>query len=145
MMKRIVVSGCLGFMPCRYDGRVLNVRRIKTLAGRARLVPVCPEEAIGLGTPRKKIRLVRTRHGIRLIQPSTGTDLTAQMRSFARAFLKKTGKADGLILKKKSPSCGIGDVKVYSSAKSRKTVGRGTGIFAAEILKTKGVQYVQCI
>ena len=144
-MKKKVISACLGFEHCRYDGRLSGARGIKKRAGGVKFYPICPEVAIGLGVPRARIRLVKTAQGIRLIQPSTGKDLTAKMRRFGKSFLKKAGRVDGFILKSKSPSCGIGNVKIYSGPKSRKPVARGTGIFAALILKTKGVQHVQCI
>ena len=135
-MKKIVVSSCLGFTPCRYDGKMLKARWPRSLKENVKFLPVCPEAAIGLGIPRNKIRLVKTRHGIRLIQPVSGADFTEKMRRFARSFLKRSGKIDGFILKRKSPSCGIDSVKVYSSLKSRKPVKiKGAGIFASEALK----------
>lgn len=144
-MKKIVISKCLGFAPCRYDGKILKLRWAADISGKVKFIPVCPEVEIGLGVPRKKIRLVRTARGVRLIQQSTGRDLTGKMRRFSRRFLKGTGKADEFILKGKSPSCGIGDVKIYQKANSRKPSARGTGIFAQEVLKTKGVKNVKRI
>ena len=71
----VVVSNCLGFAACRYDGQVVEDGFVATLGRHARLVTVCPEVEIGLGVPRDKIRLVGTGAGQRLVQPGTGRDL----------------------------------------------------------------------
>lgn len=135
-MKKIAVSACLGFERCRYDGKMVKMRRAIRPGEKVEYLPICPEVAIGLGVPRRKIRLVKAKRGIRLIQPSSGAELTGKMRKFAASFLKRNRDVDGFILKSKSPSCGVGDVKVYSSASSCKPLNmKGTGIFASEILK----------
>ena len=54
----VVVSKCLGFDACRYDGEVVEDGFVARLDRHARLVTVCPEVEIGLGVPRDKIRLV---------------------------------------------------------------------------------------
>ncbi|MCP4249485.1 MAG: DUF523 domain-containing protein, partial [bacterium] len=72
----VIVSRCLGFDACRYDGEVVEDDFVARLASRARLVPLCPELEVGLGVPREKIRLVGTGPGRRLVQPATGRDLT---------------------------------------------------------------------
>jgi len=176
MKPKIVISKCLGFAACRYDGRMARRAKMRDLRRYIDFQPVCPEAAIGLGVPRKKIRLVQTTRGLRLVQPATprrvprpkavalargrpepfdkltvpqtvpskvearsrGTtkkDLTARMRKFSRSFLGSLGKVDGFILKSRSPSCGIGNVKIYRSTKSRRPVSKGRGFFAAEVMR----------
>jgi uncharacterized protein YbbK (DUF523 family) len=108
----VVVSKCLLGERCRYDGKMLSLPWIKELDLRVRFVPVCPENGIGLPVPRDPIRLVKTDQGIRLVQPLTGRDLTAKMRSFSRRFLKELA-VDGFILKVGSPSCAVRDAAVY--------------------------------
>ncbi len=135
-MKKMVVSACLGFENCRYDGKMSRTRIAARSGQKIIFLPVCPEASIGLGVPRKKLRLVNSAGGARLIQPHTGADLTGKMRNFTRRFIRSAGKIDGFILKKRSPSCGMGDVKMYSSAASRKPLAsRGTGLFAAESIR----------
>ena len=48
-----------------------------------RLLPVCPEVGIGLGTPRPTIRLSKGENGVRLIEPRSGKDLTDAMVAWA--------------------------------------------------------------
>jgi len=134
----IVVSKCLGFAACRYDGGMKRCPLIEKLRGKAIFKPVCPETAIGLGIPRGRIRLVRRGEKIRLVQEATGKDITGRMTRFSRSFLRSLKNIDGFILKSKSPSCGIGDVKIYDSVRAKRPVSRkGTGIFAAVILQSK--------
>ncbi len=53
------ISKCLEFEMCRYDGSRINNNFVRNLKKFVDFVPVCPEESIGLGTPRKPIRLVK--------------------------------------------------------------------------------------
>ncbi len=108
---RIVISKCLGFEPCRFNGEILQDRFVSELAGHVDFVPVCPEVEMGLGTPRPAVRLVSSSQGLRLIQPSTGADLSDSMRRFSSDFLVSLADVDGFVLTHRSPSCGIGDAK----------------------------------
>ena len=57
---RIAVSACLLGEPCRYDGRAKPCAAVQGLASRGHeLVPVCPEVAGGLPTPRTPCEIVR--------------------------------------------------------------------------------------
>ena len=57
---RIAVSACLLGEACRYDGRSKPCARVQELAADGHeLVPVCPEVAGGLPTPRTPCEIVR--------------------------------------------------------------------------------------
>lgn len=57
---RIAVSACLLGEACRYDGRSKPCARVQELAALGHeLVPVCPEVAGGLPTPRTPCEIVR--------------------------------------------------------------------------------------
>jgi hypothetical protein len=47
----------------------------------------------------------------RLLQPATGRDVTVPMERFSKNLLDNVEPVDGFILKSRSPSCGIKDVK----------------------------------
>lgn len=130
---RVVVSRCLGFDACRYDGSILRDRLIELLEPHVEFVDVCPEAQIGLGTPRLPLRLVQVGDERRLLQPGTDTDATGDMRKFTEAFLDTAGKVDGFLLKSRSPSCGISDVKIYATAERSAAIGKGAGLFASAI------------
>ncbi|UOE92227.1 DUF523 and DUF1722 domain-containing protein [Alkalihalobacillus sp. LMS39] len=132
----VVVSRCLEFSACRYNGDKLSDQTVCRLKPYVTFVPVCPEIEIGLGTPRETIRLIADGEESKLIQPKTGVDLTAAMTEFSTEFLQEQTDVDGFILKNRSPSCGITDAKVYQSEnKSAHVVKTGSGLFTSEILQ----------
>jgi uncharacterized protein YbbK (DUF523 family) len=55
----IVISRCIEFDPCRYDGSKIPSPLVAHLRSFADCIPVCPEVEIGLGTPRATVRIVR--------------------------------------------------------------------------------------
>ncbi|MDP7384455.1 MAG: DUF523 and DUF1722 domain-containing protein, partial [Nitrospinota bacterium] len=134
----VVISKCLEFEACRYDGEVIPFPWMNRLKPHVRFVPVCPEVEIGLGIPRGPIRIVSAGNRKRLVQPSAGKDLSAEMRKFAKDFRVSLGEeADGFILKSRSPSCAVDDAKVFPGAKADSHVGRGAGLFAENILRRR--------
>ncbi|MCX8047210.1 MAG: DUF523 and DUF1722 domain-containing protein, partial [Anoxybacillus gonensis] len=131
----VVVSECLGFSPCRYNGDQLNDEVVHKLAPFVQFIPVCPEVRIGLGTPRETIRLVQDGEQVRLVQPSTEMDITERMNEFSASFLTQLTNVDGFILKSRSPSCGMKDVKIYRSEQKGPASGKGSGMFAKHVLQ----------
>ena len=136
---RIVVSECLNLAACRYNGEVIRDSFLARLAPHVEFLPVCPEVAIGLGTPRPPVRLVaasKDSPDVRLIQPARGNrDLTQRMRTFSRHFLDALTGVDGFILKKASPSCAVKDAKRFPSPGKSPSLGKGPGLFASDVLQ----------
>jgi len=129
----VVVSQCLGFAAVRYDGQILKSRFVEALRDAVNFMQVCPEVGMGLGVPRDPIRIEVVEGERRLIQPSTGRDLTDGMRDFSDAFLGPLRGVDGFILKSKSPSCGLSDTKIYAEGGESGPLGRGPGLFAEAV------------
>ena len=130
---RIAVSGCLLGESVRYDG---GHRRSATITGALgsvfELVSECPEVGIGLGVPRPKIRLEAGATGTRLLG-SRNENLTPLMDRYAGEAAERFRDAGvaGVVLKSRSPSCGMGDVKLHREGS---VVGEnGTGVFATGI------------
>jgi uncharacterized protein YbgA (DUF1722 family)/uncharacterized protein YbbK (DUF523 family) len=130
---RVVVSRCLGFEACRYNGQTIPDRFLRLLSPHAEIVTVCPEVEIGLGTPRDPIHIVAEARGLRLLQPTTGLDLTERMVEFRERWLAGISDVDGFVLKGRSPSCGITDAK-YQTPERNAPPGKGPGMFAAGVL-----------
>ncbi|HQH12755.1 MAG TPA: DUF523 and DUF1722 domain-containing protein, partial [Candidatus Sumerlaeota bacterium] len=130
----VVVSKCLGFAACRYNGECLPDVFVERMKPYVEFRPVCPEMEIGLGVPRDPIRVVLLNNELRLIQPSTGKDVTDKMRQFADSFISGVSEADGFLLKSRSPSCGINSVKVYPGlGKAGAILQKGKGFFAGVV------------
>lgn len=134
MTKPIVVlSHCLAREACRYNGEALYDPVVEALKDHVTFRPVCPEVAIGLGVPRDPVQLVARGAGVALLQPATGRDLTDTMKTFAERWLDGLGLVDGFLLKGRSPSCGIAQVKVRAKPEGP-VLRRGHGVFAQAVL-----------
>ena len=136
---RIAVSGCLLGEAVRYDGGHRRHSYVEeSLAVVFELVSECPEVGIGLGTPRPPIRLERVAPdaagaaGTRLVG-SRGEDLTRRMEDYAREAARRFAAAGvaGIVLKARSPSCGMGDVKVHEDGVL--AAEDGDGVFARQL------------
>ena len=130
----VVISRCIDFDSCRYNGQVIRTSLREELEPFVELRPICPELEIGLGVPRDPVRLIRHADGARMVQPSTGRDLTEAMGSFATGFLDSVAEVDGFILKSRSPSCAVRNSKVFHSDAEDAGHDSGPGLFAAQVL-----------
>ena len=136
-MENLLISACLLGVECKYSGgsNALPEETIEKLRARYRLIPVCPETAGGLPTPRDPSE----RLGERVVS-CRGADVTAQFKKGAEAALtlaRRYGCTTAL-MKEHSPSCGSG--LIYDGSFSGKLV-KGDGC-AAELLKAAGVSVV---
>ncbi|MFA5143614.1 MAG: DUF523 and DUF1722 domain-containing protein [Candidatus Omnitrophota bacterium] len=135
---RLFASKCLGFAACRWDGVTIRDAFVESLKPYVEYVTTCPEVEAGLGVPRDPIRIVSQSGEFHLVQPSTGKDMSSEMKSFAGHFLGSLGDIDGFILKDRSPSCGIDSVKVYPKIGPSASVARASGFFGAAVLERFG-------
>lgn len=135
MKPRIVVSKCIEFENCRWDGLGVPSEAVRKLEGHVEFLPVCPEVEIGLGVPRDPIRIVTAGGDHRLVQPATGRDVTGDMTGFAERFLDSLPEIDGFILKSRSPSCGLEEVKLHAAVDKPDIVGKVTGFFVRAVLR----------
>ena len=133
---RIGISACLLGKQVRFDGgHKRDAFLTETFGPFVEWVPVCPEVECGFGTPREAMRLVRFERGMRLLTVKTGIDLTERMEHFSRSRVSTLAGEDlsGYVLKKDSPSCGLGRVKVYEGRGSPARTGRG--LFAVALVE----------
>lgn len=132
---RILVSKCLEFEKCRWDGNVIENSFVEKLGKFVDFVKVCPECEIGLEIPRKPLRLVGRGDNVRMIQHETLKDFSDEMTKFSKGFVEKLGNVHGAILKSRSPSCGSRDAKVYPEIEKCASNGKTVGLFAREFVK----------
>ncbi len=133
---KVVISKCLGFAPCRWNGAVIPDDLVESLKLHVTFHPVCPEVEIGLGVPREPIRIVNGGDKPRLVQPATGKDFSERMRRFTTSFLNSLKDIDGFILKYRSPSCGMKGVKIYAGFEKVAGSTPGAGFFGGAVLET---------
>ena len=126
----IGISKCLEFDMCRYDGSRINNNFVRNMKKYVDFVQVCPEVGIGLGTPRKPIRLVKIDGVKNLYQPSSEKNLTEEMHNFTKKFVSSVDNLDGFIFKRDSPTCGISNVRLYHKLGTDSGYQKTTGMFS---------------
>jgi uncharacterized protein YbgA (DUF1722 family)/uncharacterized protein YbbK (DUF523 family) len=132
---RVIISKCIEFESCRYNGQIISSNAVKELKSFIEFLPICPEVEIGLGIPRDPIRIIYKDKKKQLIQPNTNRNITDLIHIFAQSYLKDQKDIDGFILKSRSPSCGIKEVKIYSEDSSVSPIGKSSGFFAKQVLE----------
>ncbi|QLH74847.1 MAG: DUF1722 domain-containing protein [Methanomassiliicoccales archaeon] len=136
---RLVISKCIEFERCRWNGEMINSDIVKRLMPYCDMLPVCMEVEIGLGVPRDPVRVVKEKEGLRMVQPATGRDVTDLANEFCDRYLSHIGEVDGFLLKSRSPSCGIKDVKVYPPGeKVAALTAKERGFFGRAVLAKFG-------
>ena len=128
---KIAISACLLGEPVRYNGGHKESRLCsQALAEFFEFVPLCPEVAIGLGTPREPIRLVGDPQQPRAVGSVDPTlDVTQALADYGQRMANELDGLCGYIFMQKSPSCGLERVKVYQD-KGRPAELSGRGIHA---------------
>jgi uncharacterized protein YbgA (DUF1722 family)/uncharacterized protein YbbK (DUF523 family) len=125
---KIGISSCLLGEKVRYDGGHQHDHYVTdTLGAYFNWISVCPEVEYGLSIPREPMRLVGDPAAPRLITIRTGIDHTEGMLTWAKKRLRELDKENlcGFIFKSRSPSSGIGGVKVYTEAGMPSNKGKG--------------------
>ena len=132
---KIVISKCLEFDACRYDGQMIENNYIRLMKDHINFVTVCPEVEIGMGIPRDTIHLVDNKGQTMLIQSKTNKDYAPEMVEFSDNYLSNKIDIDGFILKSRSPSCGISSTKIYpKTTKNISLIRKGSGLFASKVI-----------
>ena len=131
---KIIISKCLEHDACRFDGQLINNKYIKKLKKFIEFSTVCPEVEIGMGIPRKPIRIIHDNNQTILKQSDTGIDWSKKMNNFSQKYISEIDDIDGFILKSASPSCGINSTKIFQK-KHPAPIGKGNGLFADQIVE----------
>ena len=131
---KILISKCLEFSACRYDGKIIKNNIIGSIIPWFECIPVCPEVEIGLGIPRDPVDIIIENNKPILYQEKMDKNLTSKINSFADVLLKEK-IFDGFILKSKSPSCGLNTAKIYSGKEKSHLIRKGSGIFTTNIIE----------
>lgn len=134
----IAVSACLLGENVRYNGgHCKNSWIVNELSDFVDILPICPEVEMNLGTPREEIHLVynhQNKKEVKLISKYTREDLTGKAEKtyqYMSAQMEPL-KVDGFILTRKSPSCGLGNVKTVQDKDPSKVI-KTAGLFAKHL------------
>lgn len=129
--KKVIISACLLGEYCRYDGKTKALNEVIEAYKDHEIIPFCPEARI-FGTPRERINLVEIDGEIRVITDETNVDVTKPLKEEIESFINANPHADEIVLKSKSPSCGLGTTPLLDR---RKNIIRHVDGVAASILK----------
>lgn len=129
------ISACLLGDEVRYNGGHKRHSYIQqTLGQYFEFRRFCPEVDIGLGIPRRPIRIVGEGEAYVVVDPQDDaqTDYAPALATSADAQAEWLQQMSGYILKKDSPSCGMERVKVYRGGMPERS---GVGAFAARVME----------
>ena len=132
----MIVSACLLGVRCNHRGEANAHDAVVALRASHRVVPVCPESAGGLPTPRAEAQ----RQADGTVRTVDGRDVTdSYERGAAHAVrLAEAVGATRAVLKARSPSCGCHEI--YDGSFTGKRVN-GEGVTAAA-LRAAGLEVV---
>lgn len=134
---QVGISSCLLGDEVRYNGgHKHSTLCTRDLSEYFDFVSVCPEVSIGLGVPRKPIRLVGNPADPDIVGVANREhNVTQPMKEFAKEKVKELGELSGYIFIKGSPSCGLFRVKVYNEdGFPQQEMGRG--VYAKAVTDT---------
>lgn len=134
---KLAISACLDGHNVTYSASNNNDDFVrKSLSKYFEFVHFCPELPI-FGTPRETIRLVDFDGELRVISNKTVKDFTCELTSESLKIVQQIQNDPsiyGVVLKSKSPSCGLERVKVYAQ-NGMSMPSNGVGILAKELKK----------
>ena len=132
----ILVSACLLGVACNHLAEGKQVPAVEALARDRRLIPVCPEVAGGLPTPRPSAELGPDGR----VRTASGEDVTEHYeRGAAHAVaVARAAGVERAVLKARSPSCGCHEI--YDGTHQRVLVA-GEGVTVAA-LRHAGVEVI---
>ena len=135
-MGKIAVSACLLGENCKYSGGNNRNEKVLAFVKDKEVIPVCPEVAGGLPTPRVPVELV---NGVAINRDGVNVDKEFQL-GVERMLEKLSGEEiDLVILQPRSPSCGT--KKIYDGTFTG-TLKLGQGMFAKALME-KGYKVVE--
>lgn len=127
---KIAVSGCLLGENIRYDGTNKKDKFIvDEISKYYEFIPFCPEH-LAYGTPRETIQLQDIEGETKVLTVFSKKDVSKELKSSIETELRKLDSDDeicAIILKAKSPSCGLGSTKIYKNGMPE---GKQDGLFA---------------
>ncbi len=122
--KKVIISACLLGHTCRYDGKTKKTTEIVDALSEYEIIPFCPEAPL-FGTPRERISVLHVEGENRIVTDNTNKDVTSLLKDEIENFVKNNLHVDMIILKSKSPSCGINTTPILNEKREKLHVGNG--------------------
>jgi uncharacterized protein YbbK (DUF523 family) len=132
-VKKVIISACLLGENCRYDGKTKEVSEIAQKYKDYEIIPFCPEAPL-FGTPRERISVVKVNNENKILVDATCRDVTELLEDEINTFIQNNLHVDEIILKSKSPSCGLRTTPILNEKQEILKLGNG---IAAEMFSQK--------
>jgi len=117
---RVAISACLAGQKCRYNGKDKFNKDVMSSFSKDEITLFCPEDAV-FGTPRGPINIIDSK----LMQ--NDKEFTKEIEHEAYKLVDENPQI--VVLKSKSPSCGLNSVKNYDY-NHKLILETGIGVFA---------------
>ena len=130
--KKVIISACLLGEVCRYDGKTKQVNEVIEAFKDYDIIPFCPESPL-FGTPRERINVVKINGTNKIITDETNKDVTHLLEEEIDSFIMQHQNVDEIVLKSKSPSCGLNTTPILN--KEKEVIRLGSGIGAVMLQK----------
>jgi uncharacterized protein YbbK (DUF523 family) len=130
MKKKVLVSACLLGEYCRYDGATKEDNAVINAFEGDEIIPFCPEAPV-LGTPRERISVIKRDNDYKVIGDESEENFTKLIIEQVDLLVQKYPDLDMIVLKSKSPSCGLGTTPILNE--KRDFLSFGDGIAAARL------------
>lgn len=124
LKKKVIISACLLGEMCRYDGKTKQDDELLKKFNRYEIIPFCPEAPV-FGTPRERINVVEIDSSKKIFTDKTLKDVTKLLEDEINSFISKNPHAKEIVLKSKSPSCGINSTPILNGKKEKIKIGNG--------------------
>ena len=118
---KIGISACLTGDKIRYDGTDKKNEELLKILKDHELIKICPEMEAGFPVPRESLEIKDGK-----VFSLSGKDVTKKMMKGAMKCLEMIWDCDMVILKERSPSCGV--YRIYDGSFSGKLID-GHGLF----------------
>jgi len=132
LKEKVIISACLLGHRCRYDGKTKKTTEIVDAFKDYEIIPFCPEAPL-FGTPRERISVIKIGGENHIVTDETNKDVTKLLEDEISKFVKQNPYVKKIVLKSKSPSCGIGTTPVLNEKRER--LGYENGIAGDIFLK----------
>ena len=127
--KKAIVSACLLGEMVRYDGQTKINNTVIEALKEYEIIPFCPEDPI-MGTPRERISVIKVDDDYKVITDNSKIEVTTALKLQTQKMMELHPDADIIVLKSKSPSCGLGTTPILDEAGEELKKGNGV---AAEL------------
>ncbi len=130
--KKAIVSACLLGEFVRYDGTTKINNAVIEALKEYEIIPFCPEDPV-MGTPRERISVIKVDDDYKVITDKSNIEVTTALKLQTQMMMEAHPDADIVVLKSKSPSCGLGTTPILDQ--TRKELKKGNGV-AAELFSS---------